>query len=76
MLSKLKLNNIFSGSRVDGRRGLDVAGIDQSVTNTETDSLLSSRQDGEDLYDDTESSITSVSQIALGKLICRLLRYF
>ena len=66
----LTLNcTIFSGSRVDGRRGLDVAGIDQSVTNTETDSLLSSRQDGEDLYDDTESSITSVSQIALGKLM-------
>ena len=69
ILSNLKLYNIFSGSRVDGRRGLDVAGIDQSVTNTETDSLLSSRQDGEDLYDDTESSITSVSQIALGKLM-------
>ena len=58
--------NLYSGSRIDGRQGIDVA-ADQSVTNTETDSLMSSRQDGEDLYDDTESSITSVSQIAMSK---------
>ena len=58
--------NLYSGSRIDGRQGMDVA-ADQSVTNTETDSLMSSRQDGEDLYDDTESSITSVSQIAMSK---------
>ena len=57
---------LSSGSRIDGRQGIDIA-ADQSVTNTETDSLMSSRQDGEDLYDDTESSITSVSQIAMSK---------
>jgi len=56
----------FHGSRIDGRQGIDVA-VDQSVTNTETDSLMSSRQDGEDIYDDTESSITSVSQIAMNR---------
>ena len=58
--------NLCSGSRIDGRQGIDVV-ADQSITNTETDSLMSSRQDGEDLYDDTESSITSVSQIAMSK---------
>ena len=62
----------FHGSRIDGRQGIDVV-ADQSVTNTETDSLMSSRQDGEDLYDDTESSITSVSQIAMSK--CDLQSY-
>lgn len=54
--------------RVDN--GSRIIVTDQSVaTATETESMLSSlRRDGggEDLFDDTESSITSVSQIAMG----------
>ncbi len=51
----------FSGGVLRSRRG----GDEIDMSSTETESLLSSRQD---YYDDTESSITSVSQIANCKI--------